>query len=167
MVENLDLLIASVVHVYVFLLPVGRKANPPNSAPIVRETVSSLDPDVIFEISHLIEDLDPVGLPVTDIDQAIVADDHTMHNLHESSTHTRVGLFFCSLMPPLTKEISGSIENSYPAIAVTVSHVDVAVGGIHRDIGWHVELRMARIQCPALESAIRRIDNASLADLHE
>jgi hypothetical protein len=86
MVENFDLLIASVVHVYLFLLPVGRKTDPPGGAPIVQETLSSLDPNVILEISHLIEDLDPVGLPITDINQALVADDHTMHNLHESTT---------------------------------------------------------------------------------
>jgi hypothetical protein len=68
MVENFDLLIASVVHVHVFLLPVGRKADPPCCAPIIGKAVASLDPDVIFEVSHLIEDLDPVGLPVTDVD---------------------------------------------------------------------------------------------------
>src|ERR1039458_402979 len=101
MVENLDLLIASVVHVYVFLFAVGRKANPPSSAPIVRETVSSLDPDIILEVSHLIEHLDPVGLPVTDIDQAVFADDHTMHDLHECTTDTRIGLFFCPLVPQI------------------------------------------------------------------
>src|ERR1022692_4191528 len=167
MVENLDLLIASVVHVYVFLLPVGRKANPPSSAPIVRETVSSLDPDIILEVSHLIEHLDPVGLPVTDIDQAVVADDHTMHDLHECTTDTGIGLFFCPLVPPLTKEFPGSIENNYPAIAVTVSYVDVAVSGINRYVGRHVELRVTRVQCPTLESAVGSIDNASFPDLHQ
>src|SRR5271169_855077 len=68
MVENLDLLVAPVVHVHVPLLPVGRKADPPLGAPSVGEAVSSLDPDVSLEVSHLIEDLDPVALPVTDID---------------------------------------------------------------------------------------------------
>ena len=68
MVENLDLLVASVGHVNVFLLPVGRKADPPRGAPIIGKALSSLDPDVIFEGSHLIEDLDPVALPVTDVD---------------------------------------------------------------------------------------------------
>src|SRR5271169_1188279 len=68
MVENLDLLVASIGHVYVFLRPVGRKADPPRGPPIIGKAVSSLDPDVIFEVSHLIEDLDPVALPVTDID---------------------------------------------------------------------------------------------------
>lgn len=68
MVENFDLLIASVVYIDVSLLPVGRKADPPCCAPIIRETVSSFDPNVVFETSHLIEDLDPVALPVTDVD---------------------------------------------------------------------------------------------------
>src|ERR1035438_4110337 len=117
MVENFDLLIASVVHVHVFLLPVGRKADPPGCSPIIGKAGSSLDPDIILEVSHLIEHLDPVGLPATDIDQAVVANDHTMHNLHESTTDTGIGLFFCPLVPPLTKEIPGSIENSDPAIA--------------------------------------------------
>ena len=80
MVKNFDLLIASVVHVHVFLLAVGRKADPPCGAPIIGKALASLDPDVCFEVSQLIEDLDAVGLPITDIDQAVVADDHTMHN---------------------------------------------------------------------------------------
>jgi hypothetical protein len=68
MVENFDLLIASVVDVQVSLLPVGRKADPPRGAPIIGKSVSSLYPDVPLEGSHLIEDLDPVALPVTGID---------------------------------------------------------------------------------------------------
>ena len=47
----------------------------------------------------LSKDLDPVALSVTHIDQAVVADDHTMHNLHERTTHTRIGLFLCPLVP--------------------------------------------------------------------
>jgi len=90
-----------------------------------------------------------------------------MHNLHERTTDARIGLFFSPLVPPLTKEIPGSIENNYPAIAVTVSYVDVAVAGIYRYVGWHVELPVTRIQCPALESAIGSIDDASFADLHQ
>jgi hypothetical protein len=35
MVENLDLLVTTVVHIHVFLLPVGRKADPPCGAPII------------------------------------------------------------------------------------------------------------------------------------
>src|SRR5208282_1340109 len=167
MIENFDLLIASVVHVHVFLLAVGRKADPPCGAPIIRKAAASLDPDVISEVSHPIENLDPVGLPVTDIDQAVVADDHTMHNLHERTTHTGIGLFFCPLVPPLTKEFPRSIKNNYAAIAVTVSYVDVTIDGIHRYVGRHVKLRMTRVQCPALESAIGSIDNASFPDLHQ
>src|SRR5277367_5624493 len=167
MIEYLDLLIASVVHVHIFLLPVGRKADPPRGAPIIGKAASSLYPEIVFEVSHLVEDLDPVALSVTDIDQAIVADDYTMHNLHERATHTRIGLFFCPLVPPLTKEFPGSIENSNAAVAVTVSHVDIAIDVIYRYVGWHVKLRVTRVQSPALESAVGSIDNASLADLHE
>src|ERR1700688_1195170 len=142
MVENLDLLVAAVVYVHVFLFPVGRKADPLCGAPIVGKAVFSLDPNIAFEVSHFIEDLDPVALSVTDIDKPVVADDHAMHNLHERATHTRIGLFFCPLMPPLTKEFSGSIENSYAAITITVSHIDVAVGGVDRYVGRHVKLRV-------------------------
>src|SRR6202162_4324 len=45
MVQNLNLLVTTVVHVHVFLCPVGRKADPPRGAPIVRKAVPSLDPD--------------------------------------------------------------------------------------------------------------------------
>src|SRR5271154_219670 len=167
MVENLDLLVAAVVYVHVFLFPVGRKADPPCRAPVIRNAVSSFDPNVAFEASHFIEDLDPVALSVTHIDQPVVADDHTMHNPHERSTNTRIGLFLCRLMPPLTKESPGSIENSYPAIAVTVSDVDITICGVYRYVGRHVKLRVTRIQRAALESAVGSIDNASLADLHK
>src|SRR5271168_2400696 len=167
MIEYLDLLIASVVHVHIFLLPVGRKADPPRGAPIIGKAASSLYPEIVFEVSHLVEDLDPVALAVTDIDQAVVADDHTMHNLHECTTHTCVCFFFCPLVPPLTKEFSRSIENNYAAVAIAVGDVDVSVGGVYRDIGRHVKLRVTRIQCPALKGAIGSIDYASVPDLHE
>ena len=81
MVENFNLLIASVVHVHIFLLAVGRKTDPPCRSPIIGKAVASLDRDIIFEGSHLIEDLDPVGLPVTDVDLTVVADDYTVHDL--------------------------------------------------------------------------------------
>jgi len=150
MVENFDLLIASVVYVHVFLFSVRRKADPPSGAPIIGKAICSLDPDVILEASYLIEHLDPVSLPVTDVDQSVVADDYTMHDPHECTTDTRVGLFLCPLVPPLTKEFPGSIEDSYSAIAVAVSYVDVAIDGIYRYVGRHVKLRVTRVQCSAL-----------------
>lgn len=108
MVENLDLLIAPVVHVHVFLLPVGRKSDPPCGAPIVGEAISSLEPNVALEVSHLVEDLDPVTLKVADINEVVVADDHTVHDLHERTTYTRIGFFFCPLVTPLAKEFPRS-----------------------------------------------------------
>ncbi len=143
MVENLDLLVAAVVYVHVFLFPVGRKTDPPCGAPIIWKAVFSLDPNVVFEVSHFIEDLDPVALSVTDIDQAVVADDYTMHNLHERATHIRIGFFFCPLMPPLTKKFPGSIENSYAAVAITVSHVDVAIAGADSTPPFFCEAQMS------------------------
>src|SRR6202162_1002392 len=167
MVENLDLLVAAVVHAHIFLLPVWREADPPRGAPIIWKAVFSLDPNVVLEVSHLIEDLDPVALPVTNIDQAVVADDHTMHHINERPPRARIRLLFCPLVAPLTKKFPGSVENSYAAIAVTIRHVNIAIGRVYRYVGWHVKLRLTRIQRPALESAVGSIDNASLADLHE
>jgi hypothetical protein len=43
----------------------------------------------------------------------------------------------------------------------------VAIDGVYRYVGWHVKLRVTRIQCAAFESALGSIDNVSLADLHE
>src|SRR5271168_3972683 len=117
MVENLDLFVAAIVNVHVFLFRVRREADPPCSAPIIWKAAPPLDPNVSFEVSHFIEDLDPVALSIADIDQPVIADVHTMHNPHERATHTRIGLFFCPLMPPLTEECPGSIENRYAAIA--------------------------------------------------
>src|ERR1700688_1188511 len=146
MVENLDLLVAAVVYAHIFLFPVVRKADPPRGAPTIRNALAPLDPNVAFEVSHFIEDLDPVALSVTDVDQPVVANDHTMHNLHERATHTRISLFLCPLMPPLTKKFPGSIENSYTAIAITVSHVNVAICGVYCHVGRHIELRLTRVQ---------------------
>jgi len=53
MVENFDLLIAAVIHVHVFLLTVGRKADPPRGTPIIGKAVSSLDPDIILKFPIL------------------------------------------------------------------------------------------------------------------
>jgi hypothetical protein len=145
------------------LFAVGRKADPPCGAPIVWKAAFSADPNAVFEVPHFIEDLDPAALSVTDIDQLVVTDDHTMHNLHERSTPARIGLIFRPLVPPLPKEFPGPVENSYAAIAITVGHVDVAICGVYRYVGRHVKLRLTRIQRAAPESAIGSIDNASLA----
>jgi len=63
-----------------------------------------------------------------------------MHHLHERATHTRIGLFFCPLVPPLPKEFPKSIENGYAAVAIAVGDVDVSIDGIHRYVGRHVYL---------------------------
>jgi hypothetical protein len=52
-----------------------------------------------------------------------------MHHLHERAAHTRIGLFFCPLAPPLTKKFPRSIENDYAAVAITVGDVDVSIDG--------------------------------------
>jgi len=66
------------------------------------------DPNVVFEVSHFIEDLDPVALSVTDIDQAVVADDYTMHNLHERATTSASASSFVPDAP--TDEESSRID---------------------------------------------------------
>ena len=167
MVENLDLLVAAVIYVHVFLFAVGRESDPPRGTPIIGKAAFSSDPNVSFEASHSIEDLNPVALSVADIDQLVIADGYTMHHPHERTTHTRIGLFLCSLMPPLTKEFTGSIENSDAAVAITVSHVNVSICRVYRHVGRHVELRLTRIQRAARESTVGSIDHASLADLQE
>ena len=55
-----------------------------------------------------------------------------MHHLHERATPTRLGLFLCPLVPPLTKEFPRSIENPYAAVAIAIGNVDVSIDGIHR-----------------------------------
>ena len=68
---------------------------------------SLLTPNVVFEVSHFLsKTLDSVALSVTDIHQAVIADNHTMHNLHERTAHTCVCLFFCPLVTPPDEGIS-------------------------------------------------------------
>jgi len=141
MVENLDLLVTAVVYVHVFCSRSGEKPIH-HVVPNIWKAAFSLDPNVAFEVSHSIEDLNPVALSVTDIDQPIAADVHTMYNLHERAAHTRIGLFPCPLMPPLSKKFPGSIENGYAPITITVGHVDIAICGVYRYVGRHVKLRL-------------------------
>src|ERR1700730_526506 len=68
MIEDLDLLITSISDIHELLLPIRRKADPPGRAPIVRQGPSSpLNPNILVEVSHLVEHLNAVTLPVTDI----------------------------------------------------------------------------------------------------
>jgi len=48
-----------------------------------------------------------------------------------------------SLMPPLTKKVPGSIENSYAAVAITVSHVDVAIAAADSTPPFFCEAQMS------------------------
>jgi hypothetical protein len=98
-IEDLDLLITSISHIHEFLLPVRRKAYPPGRAPTIRQGSSPpLDPNILLEVSHFVEHLNAVTLPVTDVHETIIANCYTMNNLHERPSHSRVGF---SLRPPV------------------------------------------------------------------
>ena len=63
MIENVNLFIAAVHNVHIFLLGIARKSNPPSgTAGIGQSGRTRFDPNIALKLSRLIEDLDPVAL---------------------------------------------------------------------------------------------------------
>src|SRR5213594_3640395 len=102
MVERVNLLVAAVHHVHEFLFLVWRETNPPCGAAWVRHGLGSRpDPDVSLELSHLVEHLDAITLPVAHVYQAGVAHGDAMDDLRKHSGIATFGFLLCRLTSPL------------------------------------------------------------------
>jgi hypothetical protein len=165
-IQNLYLFVATVGHVYVLLFAVRRKSDPPSGSPNIRKAAPSLNPDILSEVSHFIEYLNPITLPVANVYEIVVPKGYAVHDLHKRTTSTRIRLLFGALMPPLSEEFPVPVEDSDAAVAISVGYVNISICRIDSDIGRHIELRVARVHGPSFESTVRAIDNASLPDLH-
>src|SRR5580692_11829346 len=166
MIKDLDLLIAPVSHIHEFLFPVRRKAYPPGGAPIVREaSIASSNPNVALEISHLVEHLNAVALPVAYIHETVVTNIYTVNHLHERAAHPCVGFSLRPLVAPLAQEFSIAIKHRYAAVTIAIGDINVSIRGIDGDARGHEELRMTRIQSSTLEGRVGGIDNTSFPDL--
>jgi len=89
------------------------------------------------------EYLNPITLPVANVYEIIVPKGYGVHNLHKRTTDTRIRLLFSALMSPLPQEFSVPVENSDPAVAVSVGYVNISICRIDGNIGRLIELRMA------------------------
>src|SRR5262245_4046556 len=106
-IKNMNDLVAAVHDVHEFLLPIPRKTYPPGSAARVRQFRSpGPNPDIFLKGTHLVEQLDPIALAVTDVHQAGVADRYTMHDPSKQNARSSLGFFLCGIQPHLQKDAS-------------------------------------------------------------
>src|SRR5271165_3430462 len=166
MIQNLHLFVATIGHVHVLLFAVRRKCDPPSGPPNIGKAPPSLNPDILSEVSHFIEYLNPITLPVANVYKIVVPKGYAVHDLHKRTTSTRIRLLFGALMAPLPEEFPVPVENSDTAVAISVGYVNIPICRIDSDIGRHIELGVAQVHGPSFESTVRAIDNASLPDLH-
>src|SRR5947209_16698245 len=102
MVEGVNLLVAAVHHVHEFLFLVSRETNPPCRTAWVGQSLGSCpDPDVLLEVSHLVEHLYPIALPVAHVNQSGVAHRDAMDDLRKHSRIAPLGFLLCRLTSPL------------------------------------------------------------------
>src|SRR5213594_3607433 len=87
------------------------------------------DTDVLLEITHLIEHLYAVHMPITHINHPVIAQPEAVQNVF--------GLLFgfCTMQLPLAQEFSFFIQHSDPMVTapMTVANVNIAVQGIDID----------------------------------
>jgi len=140
-IEDVHLLVAAVHHVQVLLLRIARERDSPDSPPrIGHGGRACLHPDVSLEVAHLVEHLDPIALPVADVQQSRVAHGDAMHDLCERAANAVYGFFVGRLLAELSQEVSFTIEHRDTAVAVTVGDVHIPVAGIDDDGGGVEEL---------------------------
>src|SRR5512136_2937916 len=94
---------------------------------------SSFKKDILLEVAYLVENLDALAFPVSDVQDPVVRDSHTVHNHQKNSTHSCVAFSLCSLAAKLADVVAVAIEDHDAAVAVTVGDIHVAVGGINRE----------------------------------
>ena len=58
---------------------------------------------MLSTVSHFIEYLNPITLPVANVYEIVVPKGYAVHDLHERTTSTRIRLLFGALMPPLSE----------------------------------------------------------------
>src|SRR5437016_14172786 len=137
MVEGVNLLVAAVHHVHEFLFLVSRETNPPCRTAWVRQSLGSCpDPDVPLEVSHLVEHLYPIALPVAHVYQSGVAHRDAMDDLRKHSGITPFGFLLRRLPSPLSQKLSVTIEHGHAPVAITVRDVNVTILRVNYNCGW-------------------------------
>ena len=121
--------------------------------------------DASLIVTHFVEDLNPITVPVTYVDQTIISYNHAMHYVYKDPTHSRVYLRRRSLAPPLAEELAFFVKDRDTFIAVTIGNVKVAIRGIDRDVRWAGETRMTGVQWLRVRafSSVRAVDGIELA----
>src|ERR1700675_708025 len=126
-------------------------------------TTGHIDASLI--VTHFVEDLNPVTVAVTYVDQTVISYNHAVHYVYKDPTHSRVDLRRRSLAPPLAEELAFFVEDSDTFIAVAIGDIKVAIRGIDRDVRWAGETRMTRVQWlrGRAFSRVRAVDGIELA----
>src|SRR5271163_3423449 len=120
----------------------GRESPPqivaiPAKVFIFRGVVLPWEIDAFLEVAHLVERLQPVGLPVAHIDQPVIGQPHAMRLLLD--VLFRLGV----VQPPLAQKLSILIQHRNSGIPSTmaVGDVNISVLGIHIDSRGPEKLR--------------------------
>src|SRR5579875_209378 len=131
--------IAAINDVHQGLPRVAREGQPPRGPDYGAFGGAPLDPDVPFEVAHLVENLNAVAHAVANVDQPVIADHHAVHDRQEHSSHASFCLFNRALPAPLAEVVTVLIENNDPPVAITVGNVYIAVARIDEHAGWPVQ----------------------------
>src|SRR5262249_17966791 len=160
------LLVASVHHEQVTLGRVAREVDGPDGAALVRQLGGAgANPQVALETPELVEDLDAIALPVTDVQQTSRAHGDAMHDLRKRCGHAGASFLRRRLPAPLAQKFSGAVEHRDPAIAVAIRNVNVTVARIDDDACGLEETAAARVARLAIERTVDAVDDATHADL--
>src|ERR1051326_221532 len=102
-VQGVNLLVAAVHHVHEFLFLVFGEFHPPGRAARIRHSLSSRsDPNVPLELSHFVEHLYSIALPVANVYQSRITHCDAMDDLRKCSGFTSFGFILCCLVSPLS-----------------------------------------------------------------
>src|SRR3984893_3849118 len=94
-IENPDFLISAIRNVHILLRFVRRKTDPARGADAGLRSSLALNQNISLEVAHLVKNFHPVAQPIADIQEAIVAKEHAMHNFEKNRRNPGVSLRLC------------------------------------------------------------------------
>ena len=121
----------------------------------------------LTNVPRLVEHLDALALAIADVNQSGAAHRDAVHDLRERAARAGLDFLLRRLLSPLAQELSVAVEHRHAPVAVSVGDVDIAVRGIDDDAGGIEELRAAGVEQLPFGRAVRRIEDAALADLQQ
>src|SRR5579864_4355056 len=165
-IENMNGFVAAIHDKHISLLRIAGKSHPPRSAARIRKIGrAGSDPNVALKLSHFVEHLDSIALPVAYINQPVISDRDAVNDSRKHAFRPSSRLFGCGLAAPLAQEFSGLIEYRDAPIAIPVRDVDIPVARVDGNSGGIEEMLRAGVLQFALAGSIRGVENSTRPNL--